>query len=797
MTSSSSHHLRSAVSACAQPTHSYINPSCFGASLGSGSHDSGGCYKKFISNSDKSIESPFSTKLSITKKPNLNGNDCSFTNRKSKGISNRNAFNCGFPGGKLQNNNNDKLKNVNNIDCIGKKIVHEINNTVLNGLPKNLKLANGLLSKHKQNGNVLDNNNKKFINYLSEIEASRNKLINITRPNFNKKLVDNLNNNCNINNNNNNNNNSHDHHKTNSDNVNNNSVNDVDSYKNSNNNNIRTYKKVEECSKCEPMHLDEEDRGNDKVDILKWQPKHTLTRRTAQISREVYAVWQARVGTSSFIPAEKVQLLFNDLQLYPPESQVYEMLECAKECAGRPSPSFLTFGEFCVFATELKKCCDRGISRPPQLSRLLEKDGEELPNRRTRKLSKSMCKSEVFLGGSCNPTTWRTDIAIPMLNNMGITFYNPQVSQWRPELLEAEYYAKENATVMFFVMDNQTRGVSALIEVAHLAGCRRKLILVIQSYTQQKQSICGEVISQEEYEDLKNGQEVLQDLVERQGIPVFDNITVALQCTQKVLRENITVQELGHNDLVGDKLINLREAFDAFDTTDCGELSLTDACLAFKILTNREISINDVRNIASQSGMDVNDIHLENVRLNFEQFRALVAEFKNYQENGALPIRSQVPLTSKKATYVRDVYLAGTCKDTSWRETIAIPHLIKNNLTFFNHKVCEWSERILPIEAAAMENSFVLLFVITNTARSVAAMAVAGHYIGLGCNVVLCVQQLPENAVIGSEKLSPIAIKDYNRGRMYLADIAKRSGVPVFSNISEAVECVIEKCKDR
>lgn len=93
-------------------------------------------------------------------------------------------------------------------------------------------------------------------------------------------------------------------------------------------------------------------------------------------------------------------------------------------------------------------------------------------------------------------------------------------------------------------------------------------------------------------------------MVERQGIPVFDNITVALQCTEKVLRENLTVQELGHNDLVGEnKLINLREAFDALDTTGCGELSLTDACLAFKILTNREISMNDVRNIASQSGL--------------------------------------------------------------------------------------------------------------------------------------------------------------------------------------------------
>lgn len=31
----------------------------------------------------------------------------------------------------------------------------------------------------------------------------------------------------------------------------------------------------------------------------------------------------------------------------------------------------------------------------------------------------------VFLGGSCNPTTWRGDIAIPMLKQLSITFYNP------------------------------------------------------------------------------------------------------------------------------------------------------------------------------------------------------------------------------------------------------------------------------------------------------------------------------------------------------------------------------------
>nr|CAD7203150.1 unnamed protein product [Timema douglasi] len=77
-------------------------------------------------------------------------------------------------------------------------------------------------------------------------------------------------------------------------------------------------------------------------------------------SREVYSVWYGRVGTTSYIPSEKVQQLFNDMQLFPSKSQVYEMLQCAKECANRNSAAYLTFGEFCIFATELKRCYERG-----------------------------------------------------------------------------------------------------------------------------------------------------------------------------------------------------------------------------------------------------------------------------------------------------------------------------------------------------------------------------------------------------------------------------------------------------
>lgn len=339
--------------------------------------------------------------------------------------------------------------------------------------------------------------------------------------------------------------------------------------------------------------------------------------------------------------------------------------------------------------------------------------------------------------------------------------------------------------------------------------------MVIHTYQGPGQKIWGEPISEEEFEDLTTGQMMLQDLVERQGIPVFESIPIALNCTAKVLRDNISVQDLGLNDFaqpvkmahvqLGDKLIKLKEAFDALDTNNAGEISLADVCMAFRILTDRKLCLSDIRNImATQTGLigdDVKDVPLEQIKVNFEQFCAIVAEFK-FCEKWAVssrPLRS-LPLgaaANGQNSSVRDVYLGGSCNNTTWREDIAIPMLKKNGLTYYNPKVGQWSKRLIPLEAAAMDNSYVLLFIISNTSRSVAAMAVAAHYIGLGCNVVLCVQHLADDCILGSDKLSKQAVKDYNRGRMYLSDLANREGVPVYDSIPESVECVIQKCNAR
>ena len=77
----------------------------------------------------------------------------------------------------------------------------------------------------------------------------------------------------------------------------------------------------------------------------------------------------------------------------------------------------------------------------------------------------------------------------------------------------------------------------------------------------------------------------------------------------------------------------------------------------------------------------------------------------------------------------------------------------KSGLTYFNPQTCGWSRRFIPIEAAAMDASRVLLFVVSKETRSLSSMALAAHYIGLGCNVVLCVQFLPDNAEVNGDRV--------------------------------------------
>jgi raw len=132
---------------------------------------------------------------------------------------------------------------------------------------------------------------------------------------------------------------------------------------------------------------------------------------------------------------------------------------------------------------------------------------------------------------------------------------------------------------------------------------------------------------------------------------------------------------------------------------------------------------------------------------------------------------------------VRDIYLGGSCVlRTKWRQEIALPYLKEKQISYYMPPLLEnltlrqlkklkngTDEGVfttvqeaeehdtndsLMFNPRILDSSRVLLFVITNETRSLAPMTLVAHYIGLGYNVVLCIQMLPESCKIGNDQVS-------------------------------------------
>lgn len=122
------------------------------------------------------------------------------------------------------------------------------------------------------------------------------------------------------------------------------------------------------------------------------------------------------------------------------------MLRNAKLCSSQSRFCHgLSFGEFSVLAADFRKFSSRTNSngqQPFQITSLspksslkyrknVEKQINDQQKLNTTPSDASACPDaapeapEVFLGGSCNPTTWRFDVAMPELQKLGISFYNP------------------------------------------------------------------------------------------------------------------------------------------------------------------------------------------------------------------------------------------------------------------------------------------------------------------------------------------------------------------------------------
>ncbi|XP_023934493.2 uncharacterized protein LOC112043347 isoform X2 [Bicyclus anynana] len=645
------------------------------------------------------------------------------------------------------------------------------------------------------------------------------------------------------------------------------------------------------------------------------------------LAREVAHAWECRIGPPDEpAPAHRVQGLFNDIELYPTKTQVFEMLVCARQCARRKS-LILTFGEFCVFAAELRRCSRQTRQTPSKPESPVWSIDKEFRDK------ESICKHvngseaspppcEVFLGGSCNPTTWRSDIAIPMLEKMGITYFNPQVDDWSTELIEVEHRAKAEARALLFVLDSETRAVAASVEAAHLAAAPRDLLLVLRPYARH-QVIGSEAISDQEYIELSRARATLQEAVERRGLPAFTDIPTALRCARTVLRGARTHPRhpLGHTilrlkrayDAAGGRNARLTRARAVEALKDATRVprELAERCLPPSADTidfetfcrvaelaadaeyqnrngteteNAESVTAKVAERGTNPPREHNCLRVHNPRLRAYGQKLSLKIPKNGGNRSAVDESTASGGSSGDAVFTpgterrlerlpamlgaptHDVYLGGAFPSNSTRPeeilrregfTYVVPRANDYTRMFSaparrtapapdsprrdkkprpdTHSPSppsspppsspqpsvELRQRAPDAERAAdrlsasdyytvsedvtpqpfkgtydeeqLLGSRVLVFALSAEAPSFSAMVLAAHYMGLRApHTVLIVQPMDP---VKAHPYSEAAVRDYNRGRHYLTDLARRAGVPVFDSVDDAMACVVARLR--
>lgn len=122
-----------------------------------------------------------------------------------------------------------------------------------------------------------------------------------------------------------------------------------------------------------------------------------------------------------------------------------------------------------------------------------------------------MAKTKVFLGGTCNNSTWR-DKLIPLLK---IDYFNPVVDDWTPECQDEEIRQRESCDYCLYTITPKMTGVYSIAEVVDDSNKRPgKTILCVLDEDNESS------FSETQIKSLKQ----VKEMVKNNGANVFDSL---------------------------------------------------------------------------------------------------------------------------------------------------------------------------------------------------------------------------------------------------------------------------------
>jgi hypothetical protein len=255
---------------------------------------------------------------------------------------------------------------------------------------------------------------------------------------------------------------------------------------------------------------------------------------------------------------------------------------------------------------------------------------------------------DIFLGGSCNPTTWRRDVAIPLLEEAHVKYYNPQVDDWYEELIQIETRAKETAKIVLMVIDNATRAMVCIIEAVEYICRGRRVVLVVDDIMPET-VVEGAVVAPDELADLNGARECLRNLAIKKGIRMYATVHDAIEgMIDWVLDEDLTTCD--------PEMPRLRKRSSIVLNKWSGQIRP-------RRNASRSASSTAVLSVKDESG------HPNRSKSSSQLSSESIVQHLGCKVYGSYTGGS--------------IYLGGNVDSTSWREKVAIPLLQKAGIPFY------------------------------------------------------------------------------------------------------------------